>query len=132
MANFPSIKPSGRVFDPGDFANRKYEANSGAEFRILYGSKRTRMKLQLSYQNITDAEAQEFLDHFHAQKGTFGQFEFTDGLTAAKSGWEGSGDALGAVAWGSQWRYESAPQLTSVYPGVSTVTVNLIGASLPA
>ena len=127
---FPSIPPTGRVFDPGDFANTKYRSNSGAEFRILYGSKRTGMKMQLSYQNITDAQAEQFLDHFHSMQGTFQQFELTDGANSIKSGWKGSSNAIGAVAWGSQWRYESAPQLTSVYPGVSTVTVNLIGVTI--
>ena len=127
---FPTIPPTGRAFDPGDFSNTKYKANNGAEFRILYGSKRTGMKMQLSYQNITDAQAEQFLDHFHSMQGTFQQFELTDGANGTKSGWKGNGDAIGAVAWGSQWRYESAPQLTSVYPGVSTVTVNLIGATI--
>ena len=128
---FPTIPPTGRTFDPGDFSNTKYKANSGAEFRILYGSKRTGMKVQLSYQNITDAQAELFLDHYDSMQGTFQQFELTDGANGMKAGWEGNGDAIGAVAWGSQWRYERAPQLQSVYPGVSTVTVNLIGATLP-
>ena len=128
---FPAIPPTGRTFDPGDFANTKYRANSGAEFRILYSSKRTGMRVQLSYQNITDAQAELFLDHYHSMQGTFQQFELTDGVNGMKAGWEGNSDAIGAVMWGSQWRYERAPELQSVYPGVSTVTVNLVGATLP-
>ena len=127
--NFPKIPPTSRSFTPGDFANTKYRANSGAEFRIQYGSKPTGMKMQLEYANITDAEAEEFLDHFYQQSGTFKSFEFVDGDQGAKAGWAGTSDAIGVVAYGSEWRYESAPQLQSVYPGVSTVTVNLIAAT---
>jgi hypothetical protein len=127
---FPALVPSSRTFDPGDFRNTAHKANSGAEFRILYGSKRTGMKMSLTYQNITDAEAQQFIDHFHSMKGTFEQFEMSDALSNAKGGWEGRADTIGTVQWGSQWRYEKPPQLKSVYPGVSTVTVNLIGATI--
>ena len=127
---FPKIPPTGRSFTPGDFANTKYRANSGAEFRIQFGSKPTGMKMQLQYNNITDAQAESFLDHFYQQSGTFEPFEFVDGSDGAKAGWAGNGDAIGAVMYGSKWRYENAPQLQSVYPGVSTVTVNLIAATI--
>ena len=127
--NFPKIPPTGRAFTPGDFANTKYRANSGAEFRIQYGSKPTGMKMQLQYANITDAQAEEFLDHFYQQSGTFKSFVFVDGDKGAKAGWKGDMDAIGVQAYDSEWRYESAPQLQSIYPGVSTVTVNLIAAT---
>ena len=127
---YPTIPPSGRSFIPGDFANAKYQAQDGAEFRILYGDKRVGMKLQLEYANITDAQAESFLDHYHEVQGTFQQFEFVNGGEGAKAGWAGNLDALGAVQWGSKWRYEGPPQLRSVYPGVSSVTVNLIAATI--
>lgn len=128
--DFPVIPPTGRSFTPGDFANTKYRANSGAEFRIQYGSKPTGMKMQLQYTNITDAQAELFLDHFYQQSGTFKSFEFVNATEGVKAGWAGNINALGAVAYGSKWRYESAPQLQSVYPGVSSVTVNLIAATI--
>ena len=81
-------------------------------------------------QNITDAQAELFLDHYHSMQGTFGQFALVDGANGMKAGWKGNGDAIGAEMWGSRWRYERAPQLQSVYPGVSTVTVNLIAATI--
>ena len=128
MANFPTLAPSNRSYDPGDWANTKYRANSGAEFRILYGSKRTAPKLQLTYNNITDAQAKDFLDHYDSMNGTFKQFPASDTVTGTK---KGMGPTLkGAIkADGSHWRYEGPPQLTSVYPGRSNVTVNLIGAT---
>lgn len=124
---FPTLVPSSRVFDPGDFANKKYSAQDGAEFRILYGDKRVGMTLQLSYQNITDAQAELFLDHYHSMQGTFQQFEINPQV---KGGWAGSSSAIGAVMWGSMWRYDKPPQIDSVYPGVSTVTVSLKAATI--
>ena len=128
MADFPSLTPSSRQYDPGDWANTKYLAQSGAEFRILYANKRTGMKLQLVYNNITDVEAKSFLDHYEEMNGTFKRFPTTDKITGAKDGM--SSDLAGVIGEeGSNWRYAEAPQLASVYPGVSTVTVNLICAT---
>lgn len=124
---FPALTPTSRSFDAGDFANKKYSAQDGAEFRILYGDKRVGMAMTLTYSNITDAEAQSFVDHYHEMKGTFTQFDVG---TAVRGGWEGSHGTLGAVQWGSQWRYDKPPQLDSVYPGVSSVSVNLKAATL--
>jgi len=125
---YPTLIPTGRSFTPGDYANKKYSAQDGAEFRILYGDKRVGMTLQLTYANISDANAELFLDHYHEMKGTYTTFEFPN--SNPKGGWSGNSDALGATQWGSKWRYDSPPQVQSVYPGVSTVTVNLKAATI--
>ena len=125
--SFPALVPTSRSFNAGDFANKKYNAQDGAEFRILYGDKRVGMSLKLSYSNISDAQAQQFIDHYHAMKGTFQQFDIG---TAVRGGWKGSALTFGAVWWGSQWRYENPPQLESVYPGVSSVSVSLKAATI--
>jgi len=127
IPSFPALTPSSRSFQPGDFANTKYLAASGAEFRILYGSKRTRMKLQMGFENLTDAQAELILTHYNNTKGTFEVFELNQ---TVKAGWEGTGSAIGAVDNGSKWRYADEPRLVSIYPGVSTVTVNLIAATI--
>ena len=122
---FPSIVPSTRNFSPGDFPVKTFKSQSGAETRILYGSKRTGMKLALSYRNISDANAELFLDHYHEMKGTYTTFG-VGSQTGAKEGWEGNADALGADAWGSAYRYASPPKVTQVKPGISNVQVNLV------
>ena len=127
---FPTIAPTSRSYDPGDYANTKYRANSGAEVRIRYGSLRVGMKMQLVYQNISDAQAAAFLTHYDDMKGTSGQFPTTDTAVHAEKGMTTAlQNKVGAT--GSHWRYEGPPQLTSVYPGRSTVTVNLIGCTNP-
>ena len=125
--SYPALIPTGRSFDAGDFAVKKYSAQDGAEFRILYGDKRVGMTLQLTYSNISDAEAGQFVDHYHSMQGTYQQFDIG---VDAKGGWTGGTAYIGAVYWGSQWRYDSAPQLQSVYPGISSVTVTLKAATI--
>lgn len=126
QTTFPTLKPSSRSFESGNYPVKAYQAQNGAERRILYGNKRVGMKMQLVYQNITDADAEKFLDHFDHTQGSFDQFDIN---SDAKAGWSGNLDAIGAVGHGSQWRYERSPQLKSVYPGISTITINLIGAT---
>ena len=120
---FPSLVPTSRAFDPGDYPVRTFKSQNGAETRILYGSERTNVKLQLSYANIGDASAELFLDHFDETKGTFSTFDLPDG---SLGGWSGNTDAL-RLGTSAKYRYESAPQITQVAKGISTVTVNLIG-----
>lgn len=118
------LVPTARSFESGNFPVRTYKAQNGAEHRILYGSSRTNMKLSLTYANVKDADAEQFLDHYESVQGTFQTFGLGN---PSRSGWEGNRDALGAEATGNKYRYEGPPQLTQVRHGISTVTVNLIG-----
>jgi len=88
---FPSIAPTSRAFDPGDYPIKTFKSQSGAETRILYGSERTNVKLQLSYANIGDASAELFVRHFDETKGTFSTFALPDG---SLGGWSGETNAL--------------------------------------
>ena len=120
---FPTHKPSGRSFDAGDYSYKTFKSQSGKEVRILYGDKRTGMKLQLQYQNIDDTASDDFIAHYDDVKGRFQTFTLP---TEFRSGFEGTATSNDA-ATGNKWRYDSATQLTQVRPGISTVTVNLIG-----
>ena len=88
---FPTIAPTSRAFDPGDYPIKTFRSQSGAETRILYGSERTNVKLQLSYANIGDASAELFVRHFDETKGTFSTFTLPDG---SLGGWNGETNAL--------------------------------------
>lgn len=120
---FPTLQPTSRQFDAGDWPIKTYTAQSGAEIRILYGSKRTGMKLGFSYDNISDAEAEQFLTHYDS---TFGTFETFTLPAQARSGWSGTQSAIDA-AIGNRWRYAEQPQITAVRPGRSSVRVSLQG-----
>ena len=121
---FPNITPTSRSFEPGDFPVKAYRSESGQETRILYGSTRTDLRMSLTYANISDAEAELFLDHFDEVQGTFKRFNLR---TQTKQGYEGDASKLENRSEGVKYRYEGPPQLAQVRPGISTVTVNLIG-----
>ena len=121
---FPDLKPSKRNFESGDFPVKKFKSQSGEETRVLFGSKRTGMKMSLTYKNIADADAEKFLDHYHEMKGTYTTFTVA---AETKAGWSGNGDAIGAGEWDNAYRYSAPPKLIQVKNGVSTIQVNLIG-----
>ena len=121
--SFPALAPSGRNYGTGDFPVRSYRSQSGAEVRILYGNQRTGMTLELTYDNVGDSQATTFLTHFDETKGTYTTFALP---STALAGWSGSTTALDGNG-ANRWRYESAPTITNVAPGISNVQVKLIG-----
>lgn len=120
---FPALQPTSRDFSAGNWPIKSYTAQSGAEIRILYGSKRTGMKIQLGYDNIADTQAQQFLTHYDEVFGTFETFTLP---AEYASGWSGNRTAIDAVT-GNRWRYDEEPQVSAVRPGKSSVRVSLIG-----
>lgn len=121
---FPTLRPTSRSFSAGDYPVKTFKAQSGAEVRILYGSKRTGMSIDLSYDNIADSQADDFVAHYDEVRGQFATFTLPSELRA---GWSGNQDALDATGTGNQWRYAEPPSISSVKPGVSSVQVRLIG-----
>ena len=104
---FPTLQPTGRTYDPGSYPVKTFKAQNGKEHRILYGSERTQVKLSLSYANIGDANAEQFLDHYDEVQGTFSTFDLPDNALA---GWSSNTDAL-------------RPEATEVATVTYTVTV---------
>jgi hypothetical protein len=120
---FPALVPTSRNFNPGDYPIRQFRSQSGAEVRILYGDSRTGMTLELSYDNISDANAELFLQHYNDTKGTYDTFTLS---AEAKTGWSGSSGAID-VSGVNAWRYAEPPAVTAVRPGRSSVRVQLVG-----
>jgi hypothetical protein len=124
---FPNLKPAGRDFNAGDWPIKRFNAQSGAEVRILYGTRRVNATLNLTYQNIKDTDAQLFLDDYEARNGTLQEFSLS---TASKvwAGWNGATSSISAPP-GTNWRYDSEPMVQSVYNGLSNVQVTLIAVA---
>ena len=96
---FPSLVPTRRGFDAGNYPVKTFKAQSGAEVRILYGSKRTGMQIELGYENIPDTQADDFVTHFDEVLGTYNTFSLPSAVT---TGWSGAVSALDASATGNQ------------------------------
>lgn len=137
-AAFPTFVPSARKYTPPLWPVKTFGAQNGSEVRILYGDQPSRAEFQLNYANLSDTEAEQFVEHFRAVKGTFEQFPLgapgsTPGANldeqSVKGGWAGKPDNFGkGPANPSQWRYDGPPQLDSVRRGVTSVTVTLVAA----
>ena len=125
VASFPAHVPTERTFQAGDFPVKTFKSINGAEYRILYGNTRTNMTLELTYANIKDSIAKDFLNHYELAKGTFNEFDVLEGT---KSGWTAEASLISATG-AAKFRYESAPQVVQVRKGISTVTVKLIGVT---
>lgn len=124
---FPQHVPTARSFEPGSWPVKTYRSQNGSEVRILYGDRETEAKMSLTYSNVADSVADDFLLHYRSVKGTFQLFDLggSNGDYGAKRGWQGDPGAL-AAPYAAKWRYEGPPKVASVRPGVSTVQVDLI------
>ena len=137
-ATFPSHVPTGRQYTPPAWPVKSFEAQNGSEVRILYGDQPSRATYKLTYSNLPDTDAEDFVVHFREVKGTFQQFSLgapgsTPGASldenSVKGGW--AGDPMNfdkGPESSSRWRYEGPPQLQSVRRGVTSVTVSLVSA----
>lgn len=130
MVDFPNLAPSDRSYETGDYPVKRYTSESGIEIRILRGSRWTGMPMNLQYKSIADTDADKFIEHYEQQRGTFDSFILvaSDGgrETKAKAGWGGELRSIGAEFYGNKWRYAGPVTVTSIYPGVSNVTVRLL------
>ena len=120
---FPSLAPSSRSINYGDYPVKSSRMMDGFETRILYGSKRTGVQMQLAYNNIADGTVKDFLDDYDTRRGTFETFDLPAGTVKGMST-DLSGEIPGVSD--TKWRYAESPAVTSVYPGVSNVSVKLL------
>jgi hypothetical protein len=124
---FPSVKPTGRSYNPGSYPTAEFKSLSGVTTRMLYSNRRSDAELSLEFQNITDANAALILSNYEQVTPTGDWVSFTSDTGSA-------GAAAGLAAYlqesggsGLRWRYDGPPDVRSVVPGRSTVQVKFIG-----
>jgi hypothetical protein len=121
---FPNLKPSDRQFKLGAYPTKTYRSLSGATVKRSFGNRPTGYALQLSYANITDDITVQLLDHYNSTAGGFERFTLPAALFAGMS------TALTSRVQsptGIRWEYADAPEVKSVYNGISEVTISLVG-----
>ena len=131
---FDTFRPSAREWDGGTFPVKSFQAQNGAELRILYGNRIARRTLKLTYQNINDKNTQKFLEHYWSMQGTYKSFYFRDSnKDGVYAGWTGEQSAISGDGTSEEgqrnklkWSYASEPVITSVYKGLSTISVELV------
>jgi len=137
---FPLYVPTGRVYTLGEYPVDFNYCTRGNEIAVLRGNQLVKTILRLTYANVPDTMAIDFLTHFNSFGGTSNTFSLLH--TGAVQGPAGGMDmykfastqTLGGrtegggskgLLWGGVWRYQKAPKVQSVRPGISTVNIEL-------
>ena len=122
---FPEITPSSRSYTPGRVPETVFEAQNGATTFVQFGSTFVNAELSLEFRNISDSQASEILQHYLSVVGDdYVQFSNTRALGGMEASLR---DQVEKGSGAIKWRYEAPPEITSVYPGVSTVRCAFIG-----
>jgi len=129
-AAFPSITPSSRSYSPGEYPETEFLALNGARSIVRFGANQVGHRLQLTFRNISDAEALQIVQHYATVNGDYTNATFiisnTSGPMAGVTS-TGLAQEMSQQGTATKWRYSNPPSVQSVYPGVSTVTCTFIG-----
>lgn len=121
---FPSIKPTNRRFSVGQFPTKSYRALSGATVRRSFGNKPYGYELRLEFENRTDTITAQLIAHYNSTSGGFERFTLPDNLFA---GMDATLKGLIQAPNSIKWEYASPPEIESVYSGLSSISITLIG-----
>ena len=125
VRRFPSLTPTGRKFTPGRLPETRFQSQNGATTFVQFGGAFVNAQLQLTFQNIRDEDARAILVHYRSVVGDdYVTFDADHGLGGMTN------SLITQVDTGSstlRYRYDGPPELTSVYPGVSSVNCSFIG-----
>ena len=124
MAIFPSIRPTGRSYTPGQFPVKVYRGLSGSTVKRVFGNRSYGHTIDLQFENISDTNTKAILDHYYGQYGSYARFTLPD---AVFSGMSSSLKGVLQAPANILWEYAEPPQTETVFNGRSTVTVRLIG-----
>lgn len=124
MANFPSIRPTGRSYAPGQFPIKTYRSLAGTTVKRIFGNRSFGHSIELQFENISDSNTEAILDHYYGQYGSYARFALPDNVfSGVSSSLKGVLQAPSSILW----EYAEPPQVESVFNGRSTVTVRLVG-----
>jgi hypothetical protein len=125
MASFPAYIPTSRSFTPGTYPQKAYRSMAGIVTKRTFGNRPSQAKLDLEFQNVNDTTAAAIISHYRAQTAANRRFNVTATTMA------GLDISLLVLANGSsdtlRWEYANPPEVQSVRPGKSSITVSLIG-----
>lgn len=123
MVNFPAIVPTSMEFTAPEFPVKSNSSLSGVVSRRIFGNRGSKSMLTMSFDNLVDSVAVEFLNAWKSAKG---QMEV---LSVPSIVFDGADDELTAYLFdggdGLVWHFSEPPQLERVVPGISTVRVVL-------
>ncbi len=123
MTTFPSLEPETRALIYGDYPQNTHEGLSGGNVRFLLGTKRVVQRLTITYEYLTEAEAQSLLTHYNGQNGSIEPFDLSSQVWAGYSTPPVSSSSY-------QWRYAQSFQISISSPNRYSTSIELISVPL--
>ena len=120
MALFPVIVPSIRRYGFGLFPITTERGFGGGSVRFRHGATRYGVNLELGYEYLEEAEAQEIRDHYRGQNGGHQSFMLPHLI------WAGHSDPANIVPLGTAWIYAEQPEENHRSGLLFDVTVKLL------
>ena len=123
------VTPTSRTFTQGVIPETRFEAQNGATSFVRFGNTLINSKLQLSYQNINEAEAFDFADLYYRCQ-VMDQGVRIDPDNKAVSDIKDPmlmGELVRGVNDGLTWKFEQPPAIQAVLAGRYNVTIDLVG-----
>lgn len=138
---FPTISPSSRSFNPGDYPSTEFQSLNGTKTHLRYGNKRVNATLNLAFTNLSDQEAALILENYDAVNSVYDSVTFSSNngvagvsnettLNPAISGQSNPASSLQTLikqgGEGLLWRYSQPPTVTSTFDGRSNVSCSFV------
>ena len=135
--DFPAgISPSSRQYQMGELPVSEFKSMNGATTFVRFGSKVVDSRLSMTFSNIPDEKAFEIHNNYLEVNGGFGARGTRNYLRLSKTVTEGpmagiKNESLrGVMSEGREnrrYRYAKPPVITSTFPGLCNVQIELQG-----
>ena len=123
MTTFPSLEPETRALVYGDYPQNVHEGLSGGNVRFKVGAKRIAQRLTITYEYLTETEAQTLLTHYNGQNGSIVPFDLSSSVWAGYSTPPVSSSSY-------QWRYAQSFQISISSPNRYSTSIEFISVPL--
>lgn len=120
MANFPSITPSTRLYTQGNFPSAIQSSSTGVTTGFRRGNRRINQTLQLSFNNLTEAQVTLIRNHFDGQNGSFNIFYLSAEV------WAGYSTPPVPLVSDFAWLYANAPTISDGIVSKWNVEIELV------
>lgn len=124
---FPPIKPSSRSYTPGTYPQSVFESQNGTQTVVRFGNKRIDSKLELSFNNITNAQAAEIIANYEQVNSVWDYVTFTEADAIVGVNNTQLSKYMKESGSGLRYRYSGPPSIQSSVPGRSSVTCSFVG-----
>ena len=125
---FPSIKPSSRSYTPGVFPQSVFRSQNGTKTIVRFGNKRVDSELQLSFDNITNAQAAQIIKNYEQVNSAWDYVTFTDVDAIVGVNNTQLSNYMKESGSGLRYRYAGPPSVQSSVPGRSSVTCEFVAS----